>query len=363
MLLLAAILWSLVASQGIIGPSFFVFSSPLLCSSQLTLLLDANLIAPTGLVALLKVKDIVETPNCLPASRFRPLTDQIIGQTNCRANAAIIASISNPRIDTSLCETPYLLAGPFESLVKIANDPLASAVEPMVVTEALQPFLNQYFSFRRGYLRICGQVDEVPYVGTTTQERGASIVLANADVWAPFFATSSSWTRIDDTFTYVGPDVLDVSRRMLETFQIMWTVAFPTDPIAPTGSFDTETQLRVEQALTSGITFPGLCSSVISGPLSDDTVLMLVLLVPMSSLVAIVALLMLYQNWSQTARTPFDTRRDGSDEKQVLELPEGDLHNSVENSTDLSEYARSTTSNGEDGWTTEATSGIWDDDE
>lgn len=290
--------------------------------------------------------------------------DQIIGQTNCHAGGTIISSLDglSPRIDVSSCPSPYLLRGAASSLLAMSLDASTAALAPMRITKALTPFLNQYSDFRRSFLRICGVTAKVGYVGTTVHELGESVVLSNADEWSAYF-DPSKWRRVGNTFTYIGPDVLNAGRRTIETFQLMWSTAFPSDRIAVNGVFDSDTQIRAEQALAGGIVFPGLCG-VVADSGWNQTALMLTILVPVVFLCFYFLGLMLYHSRMDASRTPFDSRVAGEDSRTTfsqLQLPDGDLHNSVENTTDLSEYAKSTEPE-DDATTDGATSGIWDDE-
>ena len=81
------------------------------------------------------------------------------------------------------------------------------------------------------------------------------------------------------------------------------------------------------------------------------------------TLVVIMILLGTYQTMYLRARTPFDGRGGDMSKAHPLPLPNvDDLYNSVENTTDLSEYAQTSSHAEDDGWTTDATSGIWEDD-
>jgi hypothetical protein len=208
---------------------------------------------------------------------------------------------------------------------------------------------------------VCGETQEQPYVGTTVGELGYSVVVANAAEWAPLFAASNVWNRVGNTFTYTGPDVLNVGTRMIETFQRMWNGANPWDEIPITGIFDSQTQIRAEQAVVTGLVFGGFCINNVVADHWDQNSLLLIILVPMAtfSFLLFVYLFLILPMFE--AFTPIDGGGSQSGKPAPLELPEGDLHNSVENTTDLSSYARTTSIDEE--LTTEQSSGIWQTDD
>jgi hypothetical protein len=323
---------------------------------------------------------VVESPNCLPEQRFWPLLFQIVAQTNCRGGREVISSMANvSQIDVSELAYPFLVSGAWSSLKSVASSSFAP-LDPMRVTRAWQPFLEQYYFFRRGtgcffiwgvcflyscskkgFLLICGVSEEVPYVGTTVWERGATVELANADDWAAAFAANPSWTRVGLSFTYSGPDTLDAGTRAIQTFQLMWNVAFPDATVATTGRFDSKTQVATEQAAASGIVFSGLCSGAPANRSYDQVALLLIIIVPLAVLGFLVFVFVVGMQLFFGSQTPFD----GGGGKSVLAplyLPET-LHNSVEDTSVLSEYARS--DEGEDDTTKaeeDETSGIWEED-
>jgi hypothetical protein len=141
----------------------------------------------------------------------------------------------------------------------------------------------------------------------------------------------------------------------------------PEAPVAATGQFDSETQVAAEQAASTGIVFPGLCR------LQQDTVdaqgsLALAIAVPMAAAAAALVLLAGLTALLQDARTPFDGGSGGGAAlgDPALELPE-ELYNSVEDTSALSEYARSDAERSRNDKATAVdaseTSGIWADDE
>ena len=178
-----------------------------------------------GLVPWLKVKDVVESPNCLPLGRLLPLTNQIVDQTNCRSGVVVIHSLLNVSalVDASRAAYPFLAGGAWTSLQAVAAAGAAAALAPMRVTRALDPFLFEYFAFRRGFLRICGVGESQPYVGASPFGAGSSLELQNADEWGPAFAAAGAWQRFGSRFTYIGPDALEAGRRTVQTFQLMWS--------------------------------------------------------------------------------------------------------------------------------------------
>ncbi len=216
------------AGQYLTGQSSSFLPEPCLSDPSLA---EATVIAggPLGGSPTIKVKDVVQAPNCFPLSWLLPLVSQITAQTNCRSGAPVVDSLLNEsRVDASQAPYPYLQRGALASLRQVAAA-ADTSVAPMRVTLALTPFLFQYFYFRRGFLRICGEAAEHGYVGTTAWEQGATVTLDNADEWAPLFARFSLWTRSGSSFVYDGADTLDVGRRDVETFQLMSTL-FGGDP-------------------------------------------------------------------------------------------------------------------------------------
>ncbi len=331
----------------------------------------------------IKVKDVVQAPNCFPLSWLLPLVNQITAQTNCRSGAPVVESLLNvSRVDASQAPYPYLQRGALASLRQVAAS-ADDSVAPMRVTRALTPFLFQYFYFRRGFLRICGEAIEQGYVGTTAWEQGATVTLDNAEEWAPLFARTLTWTRFGNSFVYDGPDTLDVGRRDVETFQLMSTLfgenvqrkafihllqnstfAVPEVPLIPSGVFDSSTQLAAEQAPANGMVFGGLCpGSAAREGLEPQATLLLVIALPMVVLAGLLMLLVAVMSALQGAITPFDGG-GGSRSDPQLELPEV-LYNSVEDTSALSEYALSEgelPSRDGDAATAEASEGIWGDD-
>ena len=126
---------------------FFTFSDVFL-----SLVSDANVIASNGqgIVPAIKVKDVVESPNCLPDARVSPLFNQIVAQSNCRSGTEVISTMSNMTgMDLTALRFPFLLRGAWNSLRTIAASSQAP-LTPMRITRALTPFVVQYFFFRRG---------------------------------------------------------------------------------------------------------------------------------------------------------------------------------------------------------------------
>jgi hypothetical protein len=141
----------------------------------------------------------------------------------------------------------------------------------------------------------------------------------------------------------------------------------PDAPVAATGEFDSETQVAAEQAASSGIVFPGLCRLEQSG-VDPQGSLALVIAVPMAATAVMLLLLTGLLAVLQDARTPFDggSGSGAALGDPALELPE-DLYNSVEDTSALSEYARSDAERSRNDEATAAdaseTSGIWADDQ
>lgn len=280
--------------------------------------------------------------------RFGELADQVVAQTNCRSGVVLAVRLAHARVDASLCPYPLLLRGAAASLYAVV-DSAPVALTTLRITRALTTFVSQYAAFRRGFLRICGETEAAPYVGTTLHEKGASVTVLDADSWAPLFVATGVWRRsAADTFTYQGPDTLDLGRRTVDTFQRMWNDAYPWDPIsAPTpGVFDTATQARLERALVAGIREARLCATVGESNSFDSAAIALVILVPMLTAACGLALYLWLMGSLFGSRTPFDT---GSAKEAAL--PDGlgaptpaglSLGNSVEDTSALSEYAEST---------------------
>lgn len=138
--------------------------------------------------------------------------------------------------------------------------------------------------------------------------------------------------------------------------------------MSATGEFDSATQVAAEQAASSGLVFSGLCRGG-GGGMDEQTSLLLAVLVP---LVAAALLLLLFAALLaalQDAHTPFDggSGSGAALGEPALELPE-QLFNSVEDTSALSEYARSEAARSRDHEEATAadaseTSGIWADDE
>jgi hypothetical protein len=170
---------------------------------------------------------VVESPNCLPLGRLLPLANQIVDQTNCPSGVTVIRSLANlsAAVDVSQAPYPYLAGGAWNSLQSVAVAGAASGLPAMRVTRALEPFLFEYYAFRRGFLRICGVAESQPYVGASPFGEGSSVEVANADEWAAFFDAAGAWQRVGRRFTYAGPDALHAGRRTLQTFQLMWSSA------------------------------------------------------------------------------------------------------------------------------------------
>ncbi len=204
--------------------------------------------------------------------------------------------------------------------------------------------------------------EEIPYVGETVWERGTSVEISNAEEWAPLFALNRNWVRTGISFTYNGPDTLNVGRRSIETFQLMWNNAYPDAPIPVSGRFDAATQVATEQAFASGLVFSGLCAPPASSGSFDQEALLLVIIVPSAALGFLVFLLVTCMTIYFRSHTPFD----GGGGRSVVKSPDvpDDLHNSVEDTSVLSEYARSELDTKDEEVTREedATSGIWQDE-
>jgi MYXO-CTERM domain-containing protein len=200
------------------------------------------------------------------------LSLQIIAQGNCNAPGAFSELSPPSNVNLGSAVLPYLEEPARDALLSALNQ---NAGTQMQINSMLRTVAQQYLLYRWYQLGQCG-IGLAATPGSSNHETGLAIDIQQYSTWRPTLeAKGFKWLGSNDPvhFDYVGPGAVNHLGLDVLSFQQLWNINHPEDPIAEDGAYGPQTEARLKQSPAEGFPLGADCGEPDPPPtMGDDDV-------------------------------------------------------------------------------------------
>ncbi|WP_424100186.1 M15 family metallopeptidase [Moorena producens] len=193
----------------------------------------------------IKVKDM---PGC-STSAVRGLDQQLINRLNVVAPNSLV-SFADLNVDMGPAVWPYLQL-PAKQALQQAIDERGRSLS---VNSAYRTIAQQLVLWNLGRDKRCG-IRGAARPPESNHQSGLALDIPDYQDWRPFLEKHGwQWDGPKDRphFDYVGANTIDIRANSVLAFQQLWNLNNPTDRIEENGSYDAETELRLNNSPIDG---------------------------------------------------------------------------------------------------------------